>query len=109
MSTMNKDPTEVEKEYLEALSAAGRHHFKLLLAMIVSGGLASIVPEQYKIIFIILLGLLLVLYCISHINMQFFQRCPRCSSRLNMASPVCSGCGLKLHPSINRGDGNEWL
>lgn len=109
MSAMNKDPTEIEKEDLIAISAAGGHHFKLLLAMIVSGGIVLIVPEQYKIIFIVLSGLLIVLYGISHINMQFFQRCPRCSVCLNMASPVCLGCGLKLHPTSSRGDGSEWL
>lgn len=106
---MSSEPTEDEKSDLRALAKAGVNHFKLLIGVLVSATLAFWVPDKFKMAFILIAAALAIVYGVSHINMQFYQRCPRCQHRLNMASPQCRNCGLNIGLGSKKGDGSEWL
>ena len=98
-----------EKEELKNLESAGRSHLKLLTALILSGAISFLVSEPYKLFFFSFTAVLAIVYGISHINIQFFQRCPRCKKRLNSISGSCNNCGLNINLGSKKGDGSEWF
>ena len=102
-------PTERERLELEKLGAAGKFHLKLMVATVACFGGIFIVPESMGAVVAIPSGVLLLVFVVSQVNMQFFQKCPRCSASLSRISPSCVQCGLKLVlGQKEKGDGNEW-
>jgi hypothetical protein len=89
-------PTDEEIQELNSLSRAGRNHFFLLLILVAAVLLIFVVPESFKLAVGSVAIVLLLMCIVSHINMQYFQSCPRCKSRLNTKAAECVGCGLNI-------------
>lgn len=106
---MNTQLTEQEKEFVVGLAKAGGFHFKLTILFPASVIVALNVPRSFAPLFWFIAGILFLAFSVSFINLQFFQKCPRCSTGLSPNRTVCSGCGLNYGLGLKNGDGNEWL
>ncbi|MBL4900898.1 MAG: hypothetical protein JKX76_14910 [Colwellia sp.] len=107
---MKDMPTDRERKALEKLGKTGRFHLKLMLATLILFICVFIVPENMAIVVVVPAIFLMIVCSISHINMQFFQKCPRCKKKLNRSNISCIHCGLELCLSAKpKGDGSEWL
>jgi len=92
-------PTQSERKKLEELSNAGHFHFKLLLVLVACGGGTYFLPEDLVMPAAVVLLILFFLTFVSHINLQHFQRCPRCNTTMSRIQAACASCGLEYYAS----------
>lgn len=94
---MNTLPTESESRILEKLSKAGYFHFALLVLLIFIASLVLFASKDGAPIQVAVLGGLICLTGISTINLQYFQKCPRCNTRMSRVHAACGSCGLEYY------------
>ena len=97
MGKLNTVPSAAESKELEKLSKAGHVHFILLVVLICVAGLTLIFPDDVAPLAVIVLGALICLTGLSTVNLQYFQRCPRCTKRMSRAQRACAFCGLQYY------------
>ena len=105
---MSNDPNEKEVQALDSLAKTGRFHSKLLVATLVFVGIVFIAPKDFQVLIAVPAIILIVIFSFSFVNLQYFQRCPRCKTRRNMHSGSCGKCGMNFYPT-KTSTSSKWL
>jgi len=105
---MSDIPTEEEQAELDKMAKAGSAHFVLLVVLIGLGGITFLLPEDIAPLAIVGVAILLTIAGVSTVNLQHFQRCPRCNIRISRTQGSCAQCGLKFYGVKNSQDGSGW-
>lgn len=103
---MKNEVKESEKEELYELRKAGIFHFRLFIFSLAMILITILVPAHIKIIPGALSAISILALGISHLNIQYFQKCPNCSTAIRPSVPSCRNCGIGI--SHKKGDGSEW-
>lgn len=101
-------PTEEEKKKLKKLSRAGYFHFALLVVLIFFASLILFVPGTFAPVATMAIGACICIVAVSTINLQYFQRCPRCDTRMSRVQSACASCGLQYYASKRSKVGEGW-
>jgi hypothetical protein len=94
---MSNVPTESEQKKLDKMSKAGQVHFAILVILICLGGISFLVPEDTAPLMAVGVGVLICFVGLSTVNLQYFQKCPRCGVRIDRKQGSCVHCGLEYH------------
>jgi hypothetical protein len=94
---MSTVPTEREQAELDKMARAGSAHFILLVVLIGVGGITFLLPEDIAPLAIVGVAILLTLAGVSSVNLQYFQKCPRCKVRIARTQGSCGQCGLEYY------------
>ena len=97
MSKLSTVPTAKEREELGKLPRAKRIHFILLVVLICIASLAFLFPNDIPPLAMALVGVSICIVGVSAMSLQYFQRCPRCSTRMSRGQAVCASCGLEYY------------
>ena len=97
MAVLSSVPTVEEKKRLEKLFKSKKIHFILLVVLIFVASLTFLFPGKFSSIGILALGVTIFFVGLSSLNLQHFQRCPRCAGRMMRGSLACSSCGLEYY------------
>jgi len=89
------------------LKKAGRFHFYLLLAIMVSFSLVFLLSGVFQSLMVFVVAILLLLFVVSHVNLQFYQKCSECGVSIKPSQIECYSCGKKVL-SVTRSD-KEWF
>lgn len=90
------------------MSKAGHLHLILLIILVALSVVSFYMPEDVALVMIVGLGVLYFLVVISHINLQYYQKCPRCESHIVRTQGSCVHCGLEFHASESSTAGEGW-
>jgi len=102
-------PSEEEKKQLKKLSRAGYFHFLLLVVLIFVASVLLHIPDNAAPLPLVIVGILICLTAVSTINLQYFQRCPRCDIRMSRVQGACASCGLQYYASKRSKQGGGWV
>ena len=87
-------PTGSERQQLERRSKTKHVHFVLLVILICLASVTFLVPDEVAPMMTVGVGVLICLVAISSVNLQYFQKCPRCEARNARTQGSCLRCGL---------------
>ena len=96
MSTMSTLPTAREKQALEKFSRAKHIHFVLLVVLICIASLTFLFPNVSPLL-IVFVGISICCVGVSAMRLQYFRRCPRCSTAMSRLDVSCAACGLEFY------------
>ena len=91
------NPTESEQKKLDKMSKAGQVHFAMLVILICLGSISFLVPDDTAPLMAVGVGVLICVVGLSAVNLQYFQKYPRCGVRIDRKQGSCVHCGLKYH------------
>jgi hypothetical protein len=88
-------PTKSESKVLERRSKAKHVHFVLLVILICLASVTFLVPDDVAPLMTVGVGALICLVAMSSVNLQYFQKCPRCEAKNARTQGSCLRCGLE--------------
>ena len=94
---MSTAPTVKERKQLDKVSRAKLIHFILLVALICIASLTFLFPNDITPAAVVIIGVSIILVGLSSMRLQYFQPCPRCSTRMSQKRSTCATCGLEYH------------